>query len=64
MKLEKEISKKKWENMLTYVNLLNLWPRLLEYEHYTWKNHEVQSSTSQILNDEIEKKLIIQKNPK
>jgi len=50
--------------MLTYVNLLNLWPRLLEYEHYTWKNHEVQSPTSQILNDEIEKKLIIQKNPK
>jgi hypothetical protein len=64
MKLKKEISKKKWEKMLTYVNLLNLWPRLLEYEQYTWKYHEVQSPTSQILKDEIEKKLIIQKNPK
>lgn len=46
------------------LNLSNLLLELLEHEHYTWKNHKVQSPTSQISKDKIEKKSIIQKNLK
>jgi hypothetical protein len=36
----------------------------LDWKHHTWKNSKVKSLTNQTFNDEIEKKSIIQKDPK
>jgi len=42
--------------MLNYINFRILWPRSLDQKKHTWKNHETQSLTNQMQEDEIEKK--------
>lgn len=42
--------------MLNYINFRILWPRSLDQKKHTWKNHEIQSLTNQMQEDEIEKK--------
>jgi hypothetical protein len=46
MILKKKIRQKK---MSTLVNFSNPWPGLLEWKHYTWRNHEVQSLGNETL---------------
>ena len=42
--------------MSARIKFLNLWSGLLDRKHPAWKNHKVQFSINQTLNDEIEKK--------
>jgi hypothetical protein len=55
MKLKKK-NKIYIKKMLTRVNSFNSWSRLSNHKYYTWKYHETQFQTNQILNDEIGKK--------
>jgi hypothetical protein len=50
--------------MSNCINFSNLWPRPLDHKHNKYINHEIQSSTNQMSNDEIKNKWIRQKDLK
>ena len=62
MKLENKIGKNK-ERKLAYINFSNPWLGSLDYEHYTWKNHGVQSQQIKCWMMKSQKKIIL-KDPK
>jgi hypothetical protein len=50
--------------MSNCINFSNPWPRPLDHKHNKYINHEIQSSTNQMSNDETRNKWIRQKDLK